>query len=578
MTPGDVRKSVQDLILEDLFRSGLVSALVYDASNIPAWFLFGGTDDEFIERSYRLILNRPPSSADISHHKGVLSAGTLSRAKWVLGVADSPESMADANPAMAHVRRLASAELAWQSVLASAELDRRNAVDLGGGTDDEFIELSYKLILNRSPSPTDIADHKAALAEGTLSRAEWLLGVADSPELMASANPAMAHVRRLASAELAWQRALASAELNKQSAFAPLIRSPFSRILSKLKSIASFGAARQPQTLREGMNDIRTNSVAQLSHIASELQTLRSALADHLSLTREGVNDVRATSADHLSLIGSELQTLREGLSDVLRTAYHNYRVRRCYNGGDTPFPVRSSHSPADLPEAVRRRELNLTKQRILTELDRRYRGSDEALKAQLEFYLPHIEEIRGLGPVIDVGCGRGIFLEKMRDHQIDAIGLEINEDHIEECRRNKLDVRQIDALEFMHRSEANKWGAITLFHVIEHLDFDALVAVLTAAYRVLAPGGIVLMETPNSENLYVSTYMFNVDPTHVKPITYQYISTVLDVLGFECERLPVSASLHDDDGGQTSNRHLNYLLSVSANLSVVARKPRFDS
>ena len=230
------------------------------------------------------------------------------------------------------------------------------------------------------------------------------------------------------------------------------------------------------------------------------------------------------------------------------------------------------------LIDEVCREELNLVKERILTEIDHRYRGPELNLKAQLEFYLPHIREISKLGIVIDVGCGRGTFLEIMRDHQIDAIGLELNENQIENCRRKKLDVRLIDALEFLRRSEADQYGAITLFHIIEHLDFETLVTILMEAYRVVAPGGIVLMETPNAENLYVSTYMFNQDPTHVKPITYQYISTVLEVLGFECERLPVSASLHDDDGGQTGNRHLNYLLSVSANLSVIARKPRYDS
>jgi 2-polyprenyl-3-methyl-5-hydroxy-6-metoxy-1,4-benzoquinol methylase len=357
---------------------------------------------------------------------------------------------------------------------------------------------------------------------------------------MAIANRATDHISALASAELAWQEALASVELDRQRALPLASRSPFSRILNKLKSPldASFGDQ------------------------------------DRARLDP----NIHRTSADHLSLIARKLQTLREGLNDVFRTTHPYYMEEKPYDREEHPFLIRSRQPTTELPAAVSRRELNLAKQRILTEIDRRYRGSDQALKAQLEFYLPRIQEISELGTVVDVGCGRGTFLEKMRDHQIDAIGLEINEDQIEECRRKKLDVRLIDALEFMRRSEADQYGAITRFHVIEHLDFETLVTILMEAYRVVAPGGIVLMETPNAENLYVSTYTFNVDPTHVKPITYQYISTVLEVLGFEYERLPVSASLHDDDGGETGNRHLNHLLSVSANLSVVARKPRDDS
>jgi 2-polyprenyl-3-methyl-5-hydroxy-6-metoxy-1,4-benzoquinol methylase len=325
---------------------------------------------------------------------------------------------------------------------------------------------------------------------------------------MAIPNRATDHIRALASAELAWQEALASVELDRQRALPPASRSPISRILNKLKSLfdASLG------------------------------------------------DQHRARLDPNISLIARELQTLREGLNDVLRTTH--YGEEKPYDREEKPFLIRSRQSTTELPVAVRRRELYLAKQRILTEIDRRYRGSGQVLKAQLEFYLPHIQEISELGTVVDVGCGTGIFLEIMRDRQIDAIGLELNEDQIEECRRKKLDVRLIDALEFMRRSEADQYGAITFFHVIEHLDFETLVTILMEAYRVVAPGGIVLMETPNSENLYVSTYMFNVDPTHVKPITYQYISTVLEVLGFKCERLPVSTSLHDDGGGETGNRH----------------------
>jgi hypothetical protein len=94
MTPDDVRKLAQDLIFEDLRRSGLAGTGRYDISNIPNWFFFGATDDEFVERTYRVILNRSPSSAEISNVKAALAAGTLSRAQWLLEVANSTESMA----------------------------------------------------------------------------------------------------------------------------------------------------------------------------------------------------------------------------------------------------------------------------------------------------------------------------------------------------------------------------------------------------------------------------------------------------------------------------------------------------
>jgi 2-polyprenyl-3-methyl-5-hydroxy-6-metoxy-1,4-benzoquinol methylase len=436
----DIRKSVADFIFEDLHRRGiLIGEARYDISTIPAWFFFGANDDEFVERTFRVILNRPPSLTDIQGVKASLTAG-LSRAQYLISVANSPEA-ALANRPTDHIIALASAELTSQEAQASAQLERQEAVKLAS-------------------------------------------------------------------------------------------RTPIAKILSKLKS------------------------------------SLKACFADQGRARLD--SSISGTSADRLSLIERELQTLREGLNDVLRTTH-------CYPEGELTL-IRSRQSKSELPAAVNWEELKLVKERILTEIDHRYRGTELKLKAQLEFYLPYIREISELGTVIDVGCGRGTFLEIMRDNQIDAIGLEINENQIENCRRKNLDVRLTDALEFMRRSEADQYGAITFFHVIEHLDFETLVAILMEAYRVVAPGGIVLMETPNAENLYVSTHMFNVDPTHIKPITYQYISTVLEVLGFECERLPVRALFHDDDGGETGNRHLNYLLSVSANLSVIVRKPLYDS
>lgn len=258
--------------------------------------------------------------------------------------------------------------------------------------------------------------------------------------------------------------------------------------------------------------------------------------------------------------IAEELQSIRECLNSAMRPA----SLQGTAGHSATRPPTERSSSNYDL---------ELLKERILIEIDQRHRGKEESLRSQLEFYLPYITPGRALGQVVDIGCGRGTFLEIMREHDISAIGLELSERQALECQRKNLNVKLMDALEYLRGSEDGQFAAITLFHVVEHLDFDTLVAILKESQRVLAQGGIVLIETPNPENIYVSTFMFHVDPTHVRPIAYQYISTVLEVIGFSCERLPVTTLLHDDVGGETGNRHLDHLLSVSANLSVLARK-----
>ncbi len=223
--------------------------------------------------------------------------------------------------------------------------------------------------------------------------------------------------------------------------------------------------------------------------------------------------------------------------------------------------------------KSYRREDINLLKQDIMTELDRRHRGPSDVVRKQLEAYIPHLVLDVGNGKVLDIGCGRGTFLEILRDNGVEGVGLEINQEQINECLDKGLDVHLEDAFVFLKNCDENSFATITLFHVIEHLAFEDLVLLLNEIYRVLAVGGTLLMETPNSENLFVSTFFFNVDPTHVKPITYQYISTVLEVIGYRCERLPASGYINEDAGEPTQNIHLNHLLFVAANLLVKATK-----
>ncbi|OAI91366.1 hypothetical protein AYO27_24435 [Rhizobium sp. GHKF11] len=220
-----------------------------------------------------------------------------------------------------------------------------------------------------------------------------------------------------------------------------------------------------------------------------------------------------------------------------------------------------------------RREDINLLKQDIMTELDRRHRGPSDVVRKQLEAYIPHLVLDVGNGKVLDIGCGRGTFLEILRDNGVEGVGLEINEEQRNECVSKGLVVHLEDAFVFLKNCDENSFATITLFHVIEHLEFEDLILLLNEIYRVLAFGGTLLMETPNSENLFVSTFFFNVDPTHVKPITYQYISTVLEVIGYRCERLPASGYINEDGGEPTQNIHLNHLLFVAANLLVKATK-----
>lgn len=209
----------------------------------------------------------------------------------------------------------------------------------------------------------------------------------------------------------------------------------------------------------------------------------------------------------------------------------------------------------------------------LLEEIDKRYRGSDKGLCEQMKFYIRYLRPVHTLGPMLDIGCGRGILLEIMREQQFDAIGIDANKDQVAICASKGLNVQLDDGYEFLKRIPSGALSAVTLIHVIEHLQLDDLLVLLREARRAIADGGVVILETPNPENLFVSSYHFHIDPTHVRPLPFELISTILSTVGLSAERLPLETRLHEELGHPTGNIHLDYLLERPANLAILGRK-----
>lgn len=159
------------------------------------------------------------------------------------------------------------------------------------------------------------------------------------------------------------------------------------------------------------------------------------------------------------------------------------------------------------------------------------FRGSRDDITSRLKPYLPLLLD-RNLGgessPVLDLGCGRGEWLELLRDNGLHARGIDLNEIFLEECRERGLEVAAGDALEQLRAQPDASLGAVTAFHLVEHLPFAYLLELIDEVVRVLKPGGLALFETPNPENLLVSTCFFYADPTHRNPLfapTLQFLA-----------------------------------------------------
>lgn len=168
--------------------------------------------------------------------------------------------------------------------------------------------------------------------------------------------------------------------------------------------------------------------------------------------------------------------------------------------------------------------------------LEDRYRGSREEIKRRLLKYIPDAESAAqrcGGLPVLDIGCGRGEWLELLAEHGLKATGVDLNPVQIEEARAAGLDVHQGDAIAWLGKAADASFSMITAHHLVEHLPFETVVWIAREALRVLAPGGVLLFETPNPRNILVSTTGFHMDPTHIRPLPAEVLSTLFDTIGF---------------------------------------------
>jgi O-antigen chain-terminating methyltransferase len=161
------------------------------------------------------------------------------------------------------------------------------------------------------------------------------------------------------------------------------------------------------------------------------------------------------------------------------------------------------------------------------------FRGPRSIVRERVRAYLLDIEAIRTAGPVLDVGCGRGEFLEVLAEADVPAYGVDLNRAMVEQNRVRGLDVRLEDAFTHLRSVEPGSLRAVAAIHVVEHLTTDQLVELLELASGALGPGGQIIIETPNPENLSVAAHSFYLDPTHRRPVPPQLLGFLIGSVGF---------------------------------------------
>jgi O-antigen chain-terminating methyltransferase len=204
---------------------------------------------------------------------------------------------------------------------------------------------------------------------------------------------------------------------------------------------------------------------------------------------------------------------------------------------------VRGSLAAASPPPAVAAAASRAAAGSAYTAFENRFRGSRDEIQERLSGYA---DRFVGSEPVVDLGCGRGEFLQALRGRGIAARGVEGNANVVRECREAGLDVSEGDLVGFLRAQAAGSLGGVFAAQVAEHLPPPVLEAMLAEAHRALRPGGLLLLETVNPRSVTGFLEVYNRDLTHERPLhpdTLRFAAAGAGFLDVRVEmRTPVSA------------------------------------
>lgn len=159
------------------------------------------------------------------------------------------------------------------------------------------------------------------------------------------------------------------------------------------------------------------------------------------------------------------------------------------------------------------------------------YAWSDDELRERHQKrYLRHL--MNAPGKVLDIGSGRGVLLQLMKETGITAYGLDSFEDSVNYCKGKGLDVVHGDALSHLVTLPAASLGGIFCSHVIEHMPPEKVIQLIRESHRVLKPGSRLVIITPNPKDLRTSE-RFWLDVTHVRPYPEKLLIVLMKREGF---------------------------------------------
>ena len=309
-------------------------------------------------------------------------------------------------------------------------------------------------------------------------------------------------------------------------------------------------------------------------------------LAEELERLRQGLDEARLGAAQRAASLEQALWAWRQESvaqleAEASRAAAEHERMRSQLLAYERELArladTQTSHAGHASDAAAVIDGLPVRLDAFYAAFEDRFRGPREEIRSRVTVHLP-VVRAAGAGtadrPILDIGCGRGEWLELLAGEGLIARGVDANVATVAETRARGLDVVEADVLGYLRSLPAHSCGAVTGFHVIEHLPFATLVALVDEIVRVLQPGGVTILETPNPTNLMVGAATFYIDPTHSRPLHPETMRFLVGARGLERVEIqflhPVEGASLPDEGNPTAAR-LNQHLYGPQDYAIVA-------
>jgi len=437
---------------------------------------------------------------------------------------------------------------------------------------EDFVRAAYEYLLVRPAAPAELPSWVEALRRGTLTKSGVLAAIRYSPEGRARGVPVPDLARVWVVARLRRVPVLGYfLRWLQQLAMLPRVAC---RLDAQEAGLAD-NDARQRQAieaLATALRDERERDAATHAAFAADVLSRHDALfeairaVDEAKADRALVQRIEATKADRAALTAVDEQVRSLGVSV-------QELQRELRQAGLLP-PLGATAGSADSWfDAYYRR------------FEDRFRGSPDEIRERLAFYVPILQAVVDAlrhpaipARIVDLGSGRGELLEVVAQHGLDGYGVDASEAMVEHCRARGLSVIHADVLEHLQTLRGDSLAAVTSIQVIEHLPFRALLRLASEAFRVLRPGGVIILETPNPENLIVGACNFYYDPTHVRPLPPEPMRYLLESVGFErttIERLHPGTTASDaTDAADPVARVYSAIMRVPQDYALIGYKP----